>query len=134
MTVLCNSPIDPSQIGPALPADSVLKIVGDYTVAGAEISSEQVSDAEIGAALTSLGWTTTDGGVSYTAEASTVNTLTNRAALQQKAVNALSNNQTFLGIATPTSAQAIAQVQALTRQVDALIRLAANALESISGT
>lgn len=36
--------------------------------------------------------------------------------------NAISANQTFLAIASPTNAQAVAQVQALTRQMDALIK------------
>ncbi len=57
-------------------------------------------------------------------------------------------NNTFLGIASPTQAQTLAQVKALTnqanaiyaqvsaltRQTDVLIRLAANLLDSTSGT
>lgn len=39
------------------------------------------------------------------------------------AYTALANNQTFLAIASPTNAQAVSQVQALTRQVDALIKV-----------
>lgn len=39
------------------------------------------------------------------------------------AYNALSGNQDFLALAPPTSAQAIGQVQALTRQIDALIKV-----------
>lgn len=39
-----------------------------------------------------------------------------------KAWTAISNNNDFLAIASPTSAQAIAQVQALTRQMNALIK------------
>lgn len=58
----------------------------------------------------------------------------NQSALQQKAQTALAANETFLGIAAPTNAQAVAQMQALTRQVDALIRLAVNALDSTTGT
>lgn len=54
--------------------------------------------------------------------------------LFDKAAAALTNNQTFLGIATPTQAQAVAQVQALTRQVDALIRLQIGQLDTTAGT
>lgn len=59
---------------------------------------------------------------------------TNLAALQAKAFQALSNNTTYLGISNPTSAQAIAQVGALTRQVDALIRVDMGILDSTAGT
>jgi hypothetical protein len=54
--------------------------------------------------------------------------------LQQKALNALTSNATYLGIGTPTTAQAVAQVASLTRQVNALIRLQLNLLDSTSGT
>jgi hypothetical protein len=55
-------------------------------------------------------------------------------ALQQKALNALTSNSTYLGIGTPTTGQAVAQVASLTRQVNALIRLQLNLLDSTSGT
>ena len=45
----------------------------------------------------------------------------NFATLVTKAQNALAANQTFLGLGSPTQAQAVAQVQALTRQTDAII-------------
>lgn len=47
----------------------------------------------------------------------------NAQTLRDKAASALTTNATFLGRANPTTAQVTAQVQALTRQVDALIRL-----------
>lgn len=59
---------------------------------------------------------------------------TNMLSLQQKALNALTSNATYLGIGTPTTAQAVAQVASLTRQVNALIRLQLNLLDSTSGT
>jgi hypothetical protein len=58
----------------------------------------------------------------------------NAQTLLTKAANALANNATYLAIGSPTTAQAIAQVNALTLQIDALIRLAANQLSSTSGT
>lgn len=54
--------------------------------------------------------------------------------LRAKAVGALASNITFLAIASPTQAQAVTQVKALTRQVNALIRLAAGALSTEDGT
>lgn len=58
----------------------------------------------------------------------------NFATVRTAATNAIASNQTFLGIASPTNAQAVAQIQALTRQVNALIRLVLNELSSTAGT
>lgn len=58
----------------------------------------------------------------------------NGPALTAKAQAALTANATFLGLASPTTAQVTAQVQALTRQIDAALRLLANQLDSTSGT
>lgn len=44
--------------------------------------------------------------------------------LLTKAANALTANATFQAIGSPTNAQVLAQVRLLTRQVNALIRLA----------
>jgi hypothetical protein len=48
----------------------------------------------------------------------------NEVTVRDQASAALATNATFLGIASPTNAQTAAQVKALTRQVDGLIRLA----------
>ena len=56
----------------------------------------------------------------------------NAATLRSRAQTALAANATFLAIGSPTTAQVTAQSKALTRQVDALIRLAVNALDSVS--
>lgn len=50
------------------------------------------------------------------------------ATLQAQVVTALTTNATFLALATPTTAQTVAQVQALTRQTSVLIRLVVRAL------
>lgn len=45
-----------------------------------------------------------------------------RTGLRQAATQAVANNQTFLGIANPSNAQTLAQVKALTQQMNAVIR------------
>lgn len=59
---------------------------------------------------------------------------TNRRALVAKAQTALTGNVTYLALASPSAAQNTAQVKALTRQVNALIRLATKALDVTTGT
>ncbi len=58
----------------------------------------------------------------------------NLQSLQAKAQTALSTNATFLALGSPTNAQTLAQVQALTRQIDAIIRLVGNQFDSTAGT
>lgn len=58
----------------------------------------------------------------------------NTTTLQQRAVTAIDNNVTYLGITNPTQAQAVTQVAALTRQVDALIKLLLNQINDTTGT
>jgi len=58
--------------------------------------------------------------------------LANIAALKGRAQTALSNNATFLAIASPTNAQVLTQVQALTRQANGLIRLQLTQFDTIS--
>lgn len=58
----------------------------------------------------------------------------NQADLMAKAAAALNVNSTFLAIATPTNAQVVAQTRALTRQVNALIRLRIGDFSSTVGT
>jgi len=50
------------------------------------------------------------------------------ATLKAQALTALAGDATFLALTTPTTAQAVAQVQALTRQTSVLIRLVVRAL------
>lgn len=58
----------------------------------------------------------------------------NEADLLSKARAAYAGNLTYLAIASPTNAQTAAQVKALTRQVNALIRLVGRDLASTEGT
>lgn len=59
----------------------------------------------------------------------------NRTALDEdKATQALATNATFLALASPTHAQTLAQVKALTRENTAIIRLLLNKLDTDEGT
>lgn len=56
----------------------------------------------------------------------------NRTTIEGQALNALQANRDFLALATPTNAQVLAQVKALTRQNNGIIRLALNKLDGIN--
>ena len=58
----------------------------------------------------------------------------NQQSIQSKAQAALVNNATYLAIPSPTTAQAVAQVAALTREVNAIIRLLLNQFDTTTGT
>jgi len=62
-------------------------------------------------------------------ELANVTATANRATIQQQATTALDTNRTFLAIASPTNAQTLAQVKALTRQNQGIIRLLLNQLD-----
>jgi hypothetical protein len=66
----------------------------------------------------------------------TLTAQTNSAALVSKANAALAANATFLALGAPTNPQVLAQVQLLTREVNALIRLflSGDALQDVSNT
>lgn len=55
-----------------------------------------------------------------------VNTLASRAQA------ALTNNQTYLALSSPTTAQNTAQIKALTRQMDGVIRLLLGLFDSVA--
>lgn len=58
----------------------------------------------------------------------------NRSTLSDRARRALADNATFLAIGAPSNAQVLAQVRALTRQMNAVIRLQIGSLDDITGT
>ena len=55
----------------------------------------------------------------------------NDATIRQQALTALADNRSFLAIASPTNAQTLAQVRALTRQANGLMRLALGKLDGV---
>lgn len=58
----------------------------------------------------------------------------NEKSLRDKATAALTANATYLALASPTAAQNTAQIRALTRQMNALIRITVRALDTTTGT
>lgn len=58
----------------------------------------------------------------------------NWVALYPKGQQAITNNQAFLAVTAPSQAQAVAQVEALTRQIDAVIRVLLGMLDTTDGT
>jgi hypothetical protein len=58
----------------------------------------------------------------------------NEQTLRDRADQALAGNAAYLGLASPTNAQAVAQVAALTRQQNAVIRLILRKLDTTVGT
>jgi hypothetical protein len=81
-----------------------------------------------------VGWTTADGGLTFTAPAAD-SKVANRKALQDKAVAALQANIDFLAIVgTPSNLQVLQQVQRLTKECTGVIRLLLDQLDSQAGT
>lgn len=59
---------------------------------------------------------------------------TNAQTLQQQPLNAIAGNITYINTASPTAAVTTAQVKALSRQVNALIKLFFNQTDDTTGT
>ena len=68
------------------------------------------------------------------AEAVTNTAERNREAIEAKAKAAITANNNFLALSSPTNAQTLAQVKVLTRENTALIRLVLGELNSQEGT
>ena len=76
-------------------------------------------------------WTTR---LKSTAELANDTTATNNTSLRDKARTAITGNTTYLALVSPTNAQVVTQMNRLTRQNTALIRLEVSALDSTDGT
>ena len=79
-----------------------------------------------------IGWTLSAGTWSPPVPPTPTTAQQNQQTLESRAQTALTNNQTFLAISSPTNTQSVAQVQALTRQVDGIIRLLLGLLDTIT--
>lgn len=98
-------PIDPAMFADLTPVE-VLGFAGD-NASGMTVTFAADLDAATAAAVRCR---------LVTADAATEQ-------LYLQAVNAIANNLTFLNLGSPTAAQVLAQVQALTRQLDAVIKV-----------
>lgn len=105
---------------------------GDLTIHGGPLAWDGVSTYNPGMGM-KLMLTSDAVAAGYTFPAPDPG-IVNAQSLQSKASTALTGNSTYLGLSSPTTAQAVAQVAALTRQMNALIRLQLNLLDSTSGT
>lgn len=68
------------------------------------------------------------------AEAAAVAVQANQRTVEDRARAAITANNTYLAIASPTNAQVVAQVRRLTQECTALIKLALNDLADANGT
>lgn len=106
------------------------KTVENVVVADAEFAAAQglVELAGVG-----VGWTNDGTGTGWVPPPIPV-TVTNQQAITQTITAALDANVAFLANVTPTTAEVTAQVEILTQQVVALVRLALGLLDSTAGT
>ncbi len=105
--------VDVSQLGGTRGIGDALTIAGPKT-----ITAIGATDGQLQAAITA-------------AAAAFVDLEANRLTLINAAGSALAANATYLAVVTPTNAQVVAQVAALTRQVNGVIRLL---LRNFTGT
>ena len=99
---------------------------------------ETARPADTGTQTSDMSWTVAGGKATQTwtvrdktsAELASDTAATNNTTLRDQARTALDTNTTFLAVASPTNAQVVAQVKALTRQCNGLIRLTIGALDS----
>lgn len=96
----------------------------DLAQLSGEMSGAALSMSTVGGSSTIVGEAVTQAALDTAVTAHVaINRDGNRATLQQQAQAALAANRTFVAIASPTNAQVAAQVKALTRQNNGIIRL-----------
>ena len=107
------------------------------TQAGWVEVTENPRPADTATTTSDMTWTLTGGKAvqTWTVRAKTAGELdadiaaTNNTTIREQARTALTGNRTFLAVAAPTNAQVGAQVKALTRQMNGLIRLTLGELD-----
>ena len=115
---------------------------GALTATGWLPVDETARPADTATTTSDMSWTITNGRAvqTWTVRPKTAAELdgdaaaTNSANLRDKARTAITANNTYLALVSPTNAQVVAQVNRLTRENTALIRLTINALDSTDGT
>lgn len=123
MSVTTSKQINRDRFVAALGGSASLTIVGAELeeAAAKTITVAGVTDAAIAAAVA-------------TAASQFVDYAANRAALAGKAAQAIAANNTFLALTSPTNAQTLAQVQRLTRENNAIIKILLGDLSDTAGT
>lgn len=112
-------PVNLEQVARALtPADWMAR--EDAAAGTVEIEAANLTSAELQSKLS---------GVVYDAAVKD-----GQATIRDRAQQALATNAAFLALASPTNAQTVTQVKALTRECNALIRMALNLLDDTTGT
>lgn len=102
-------------------------IVVNVITSGCPNPQDYQAVVEVSSTYCEPGWLW-NGGTSF-ARPPLPPEVVNEATLRDNLRQALSDNKTLLAIANPTNAQLLAQIKPLTRQVDALIRLASGQLD-----
>lgn len=115
--------LDPSQNPPLVTGVSTVDQLPDP----GSLAYVDVTDL---AAQPELGWTYDPAADEFTEPVP----VQNRSALLSKAQTALAHNRDYLALSPPTNAQVVAQMAAVTRQIDALIRIVGDYLDSTGGT
>lgn len=117
-------PIYPTAVAPC--------VIVDMLFSPPAILEEPTDPVTVAAAVSSAQAAASIGMASLAAAASVQ--ASNTMALQQRAQNALAANGSYLANPSVTQAQAVAQVAALTRQVNAIIRLDLRLVDTLGGT
>lgn len=123
MSVTTSQPLNGDQLQAALPPGASFNSSG-----GRLESTDQKEIVPVGTDDTTLQAAVNTAASQYVDQEANLQTLL------QKSATALQNNQAYLSIAQPTSAQAVAQVAALTRQVNGVVRVLTASLNSLAGT
>ena len=122
MSVVTNQRLNVDRLQAALPSDATFGWAGPPLEAvGSKEITASVDDATLQAAVAQ-------------AAAQFVDRDGNRTLLFQRAQAALAVNADFLALGSPTNAQTLAQVRAVTKECSALIRLLLGLLDETSGT